>query len=82
MVEAGLEQVETYLVCFKNIVAQLIATKPILDLFLAVDQSPRVQVTQRWWEHENLDLEGRQATARAADVADMGGMEEDGDEQD
>ena len=39
-------------------VAQYIATKPIIDLFLEVYQRLGLWVINRWWEHKGLRLLG------------------------
>ena len=76
-----MEEVDTYVVCIQNTVSKFIATKSIMDLFLAVERRHDVRLYQRWWEHENLDLEARQAIANAVEVTDMKGMEEDEDKK-
>ena len=65
MAEAGLQEVETYIYCHQNTMAQYITTRPIMDLCLAAKQrsGPRVEI--RWWEHEVLDLEGIRKQAQA-----------------
>ena len=40
MVEAGLEEVKTYVVCHQNSFAQYIRTHLIIDLFLEAEWSP------------------------------------------
>ena len=40
MAEAGLQELETYVSCFQNTVAQYIVTRPIMDLCLAAKQRP------------------------------------------
>ena len=60
---------------------KFIATKSIMDLFLAVERRPDVRLYQRWWEHENLDLEASQAIANVVEVTDRKGMEEDEDKK-
>ena len=49
MAEAGLQEVETYVSCHQNTVAQYIATKPIMDLCLAAKWSPGPKVEMWWW---------------------------------
>ena len=41
MVEAGLQEVETYVSCRQNIMAQYIVTRPIMDLCLAAERISR-----------------------------------------
>ena len=47
MVEAVLKEVDLYVVFLQKTFAKLIATKPIMDIFLAVDQRPRAHVSQK-----------------------------------
>ena len=47
--EAGMQEVNTYIARRNNNVAQLIATRPIVDLCLAVVRHPREQVLKEWW---------------------------------
>ena len=49
MVEAGLQEVETYVSRCQNTVAQYIATSPIMDMCLSVNRRPRPRVAIRWW---------------------------------
>ena len=48
--EAGLQEVNTYISHHQNTVVQYIATRPIMDLFMAVKRRPGPRVTMRWWE--------------------------------
>ena len=64
-------------------VAQYIATQPILDLCEWSTQRPRVRVSRRWWEQAVIDLEGakKRATEKATDSdleSDSGGEESSG----
>ena len=63
MAKAGLQEVETYVSCLQNTVVQYIATKPIMELCLAVKRRPGTRVEMRWWEQEGLDLEGMRTAA-------------------
>ena len=67
MAEAGLQEVDNYVSCRQNTVAQYIATRPIIDLCLEAKQRPGPRVKIRWWEHEGLDLEGMRTAAREAE---------------
>ena len=58
MVEAGLQEVETYVSHHQNTVAQYIATRPIMDLCLVANRRPGPRVKMRRWEQEGLDLDG------------------------
>ena len=77
MAEAGLQEVETYVSCHQNTVAQYIATKPIMDLCLAAKRSPGPRVEMGWWEQKGLDLEGMRTAAQEADQTE-GGEDMDG----
>ena len=52
----------------QNMVAQYIATRPILDLCEQATRRPGVRMSRRWWEQAGIDLEGarKQATVSAA----------------
>ena len=56
--EAGLEEVEAYVLRRKNMVAQYIVMRPIMDLCKEAVRRPRTWVKKRWWEQEGFDLEG------------------------
>ena len=56
MVEAGFEEIGTYVTRMQNTVTQYIATRPILDLYERSDQRPGERVSWQWWEEEGLDL--------------------------
>ena len=64
MDEAGLEEIGVYVTRTQNMVAQYIATRPILYLCERSVWRSGSWVYQRWWEQEGLDLEG--ANERAA----------------
>ena len=80
MVEAGLQEVETYVSRRHNTMAQYIATRPIMDLCLAAKRRPGPRVAIRWWEQEGLDLEGMRTAAWEAERMEGGG--EDGGRED
>ena len=48
MVEARLQEIDTYLSRFHNTVTQFIVTRPIMDLSLEAYQTPGTRVS-RWW---------------------------------
>ena len=79
MAEAGFQEVETYVSCHQNTVAQYIATRSIMDLCLAEKRRPGTRVARKWWEQEDLDLEGMRTASREAEqtegVEDREGME-------
>ena len=49
MVEAVLQEVGTYAFRCHNTVAQFIANRPIMDLYLAADRRPGSRVAKPWW---------------------------------
>ena len=67
MAEAGLQEVETYVSRRQNTLSQYIATRPIMDLCLAVKRRLGPRVEMRWWEQEGLDLDGMRTAAWEAD---------------
>ena len=56
MKEAGLEEVETYVIRHQNTDAQYIATRLILEIFLAEEQHPEARVSMIWWYQAGLNL--------------------------
>ena len=72
MVEAGLQEMETYVSRRQNTVAQYIATKPIMDLRLAAKRMPGTRVAMWWCEQEGLDLEGFWTAAHEAEQTERG----------
>ena len=52
MAEVGLQELETYVSCHQNTVAQYIATTTIIDLCLGAKWKPGERVSMRWWEQE------------------------------
>ena len=58
MTEVLLQEVQTYVSLLHNKVAQFIATRPIMDLFLEVERRPGSRVSKWWWEKDGLYLEG------------------------
>ena len=54
-------------------VAQFIATRPILDLCEKATRRPGAQVARRWWEQSEIDWKGaRERAETAAAVAKPG----------
>ena len=51
-------------------VAQYIATRPILDLCERSTWRPGARVTRRWWEQAGIDLEGEKKKAAEAEESD------------
>ena len=63
MAEAGMKEVETYVSCRQNTMAQYIATRPIMDLCMVEKRWPVPRVTMRWWGQKGVDFKGMRATA-------------------
>ena len=68
MVESGLGEVYMYVTHHQNTVELFIVTRPIIDLCLATERLPGVQVFQRWWVQVNLYLQEVWAVERAAEM--------------
>ena len=66
MDEANFEEIRVYIKRRKNIIAQYIATRPILDLCERSVWRPRACFYWRWWDQEGIDLEGERGRAAAA----------------
>ena len=80
MGEAGFEGVRKYITRRQNIVAQYIATQPILDLCERSARQPGVRVSWWWWEQAGIYLEGKEE--RAAEAAtDLESDSESGGEE-
>ena len=62
----GLEEIGFYIAYSHNMVAQYIATHPIMDLCLAAEQNPGMFLSRRWWEQPTLDIMGIRAGQAAA----------------
>ena len=64
-----LEEIGIYISRFHNMVAQYIATRPIMDLCLAVERKPGMRLSRRWWEKTAMYTMG----IRVGQVARRGG---------
>ena len=56
-----LEDIGVYIAHRQNMVAQYIATHPIMDLCLAAERNPEMRLSRRWWEQHVLDILGIRA---------------------
>ena len=65
MSELGIEEVDTYFLLRKNIIAQYIMTRLILKLCLAVEWRTGARVSRQWWEKDGIYQEGVRETMRA-----------------
>ena len=57
----GLDEIGVYIACLHNTVAQYIGTHPIMDLCLAEERNPGLQISKLWWEKPALDILGIRA---------------------
>ena len=79
MAEAGFKEIGTYITRRQNMVAQYIATRPIMELCERSAGRPGRRVFRRWWEQDGLYLEGgekREAAAVELDRQETIGKEE------
>ena len=72
MVEAGFKEVETYVSRRQNTVTQFIANRSIMDLCLLEERRPGSRVTNQWWEHDRLYVEGMLTAAQKSEWTEVG----------
>ena len=70
MAESGFEGIGTYITRRQNMVAQYIATRPIMDLYERSARIPGARVLRRRWDQDGLYLEGANNRAAAAAESD------------
>ena len=58
MKEAGIVRIRTSILRRQNMVAQFIATRPILDLCEKAIRRPGARVPRKWWEQTGIDWKG------------------------
>ena len=63
--EAVFVRIQTSILRRQNMVAQFIATRPILDLCEKAKRRPGAQVPGRWWEQTGIDCKGARERAEA-----------------
>ena len=63
MSEAGQQDVETYVSLRQNMITQFIATRPIMDICLVVEQIPGPRVYKQCWGKYGVDVEGMRTAA-------------------
>ena len=68
MAEEVIQDTGTYVASCQNTVTQYIATRPIMDLCLAVGWRPGAQVSKRWWDQEILDTDKIRKASRVAEA--------------
>ena len=66
MKEAGFKDIRTSINARQNMVAQYIATRPLLDLCEGTKQIGGVRVAMRWWDKKGIDWE--KAKSRKAET--------------
>ena len=76
MRDAGLGNVEVYIVQRQNKFPQYTAIRKILDLCMEIDQSPGDRFSKRWWEQVVINLVGAQEEAPGAEGVGMGDIGE------
>ena len=52
------EEIRIYIACRQNTVAQYIATRPIMDLYLEAERRPGMRLSWRWWKQPALYILG------------------------
>ena len=72
----GLDEIRVYIDPQYNTAAQYITTHHMMNLCLASDRRPGMQLLRRWWEHHSLDILGIRAGHAAAEMGEETGMEE------
>ena len=60
MDNVGLQEVENYVLCRQNTVAQFIATRPIMDLSMVAERRLGSRVPTWWLGQEGQELVGMQ----------------------
>ena len=57
----GLNEIGVYIALRQNTIAQYITNRPIMDLCLAEEQKPGMQISRRWWEQHAMYILGMRA---------------------
>ena len=52
----GMEDIRVYIDCHQNMVAQYIATHPIMELCLEAYRKPGLRLYRLWWDQPALDI--------------------------
>ena len=69
--DLGVEEIGVYIACRQNMVAQYIATRPIMVLCLTAERNTGLRLSMQWWEQPNMDILG----IKAGDAEEEGGEE-------
>ena len=54
----GMDEIGVYISLRQKTVAQYIATRPIMDLCLAAERKPGLQLSRKWWEQPAIYILG------------------------
>ena len=76
LVILGLEEIRVYIACCENTVAQKIATRPIMELCLAVEWKMGIKLLQIWLEQPTIRILGVRAEQASSEMGEETGMEE------
>ena len=57
----GLKEIGVYIARRQKMIAQYIATRPLMDLCMVAEQNTGVKISRQWWEQYNLDILGIRA---------------------
>ena len=72
--EAGFVRARTWVLRRQNMVAQFIATRPILRLYEVAERRQGTRVPQRWWDQPGIDWKlAREKGERAAATSEHAG---------
>ena len=66
----GLVDIGVYITHHQNTATQYIATCPIMELCLAVERNPPLQLSRRLWEQPALDILGIRVGNEALDLGE------------
>ena len=80
MKEAGLTDVQMSINRRQNMVAQYIATRPLLNLCKGATQREGARVTLRWWDQTGIDWEKANVSETETESASESGTDMEGEE--
>ena len=72
----GMNEIGVYIFRRQNMVAQYIATRPIMDLCLTAERKPVLRPLRQCWYQNDLNILGIRAGRAAVEVRVETGMEE------
>ena len=73
---AVLDKIRVYIAHHQSTSTQYIVTRPIMDLCLAAEQRPVMQLSRRWWDQPPMYVLGIRAGRAAEEMGEKRGMEE------